>query len=154
MQFLPDVYVKCDKCNGKRYNEQALEIRYKDKNIFDVLEMTVDEALEFFKNHQLVYRKLNTLSKVGLGYIKLGQSALSLSGGESQRVKLSNELSKIQTGKTLYILDEPTTGLHFADIEKLLHIIQDIVDKGNTVVLIEHNTDVINSADLSPARSP
>ncbi len=147
MQFLPDVYVPCESCKGKRYNRQTLQIKYKGKNIADVLDMTVEEALEFFKNIPQVKRKLQTLYDVGLGYIKLGQPAPTLSGGEAQRIKLARELSKISTGKTLYILDEPTTGLHFADIEKLLNVLNRLVDKGNTVVVIEHNPDVIKVAD-------
>ncbi len=147
MQFLPDVYVPCDVCKGKRYNRETLQIKYKGKNIADVLEMTVEEALEFFHNIPQVKRKLKTLYDVGLGYIQLGQPAPTLSGGEAQRVKLARELSKIGTGKTLYILDEPTTGLHFADIEKLLSVLNRLVDKGNTVLVIEHNPDVIKVAD-------
>jgi len=147
MQFLPDVYVPCDACKGKRYNRETLQIKYKGKNIADVLEMTVEEALEFFHSIPQVRRKLKTLYDVGLGYIKLGQPAPTLSGGEAQRVKLARELSKIGTGKTLYILDEPTTGLHFADIEKLLNVLNRLVDKGNTVLVIEHNPDVIKVAD-------
>jgi excinuclease ABC subunit A len=147
MQFLPDVYVPCDTCKGKRYNRETLQIKYKGKNIADVLEMTVEEALEFFRRIPQVKRKLKTLYDVGLGYIELGQPAPTLSGGEAQRVKLARELSKIGTGKTLYILDEPTTGLHFADIEKLLNVLNRLVDKGNTVLVIEHNPDVIKVAD-------
>ncbi|MBC7189854.1 excinuclease ABC subunit UvrA, partial [Candidatus Aerophobetes bacterium] len=147
MQFLPDVYVPCDVCKGKRYNRETLQIKYKGKSIADVLDMTVEEALNFFHNIPQVKRKLKTLYDVGLGYIKLGQPATTLSGGEAQRVKLARELSKIGTGKTLYILDEPTTGLHFADIEKLLNVLNRLVDKGNTVVVIEHNPDVIKVAD-------
>ena len=147
MQFLPDVYVPCDACKGKRYNRETLQIKYKGKNIADVLEMTVEEALHFFRNVPQVRRKLKILYDVGLGYIKVGQPAPTLSGGEAQRIKLSKELSKIGTGKTLYILDEPTTGLHFADIEKLLKVLNRLVDRGNTVVVIEHNPDVIKVAD-------
>ena len=147
MHFLSDVYVTCDVCGGRRFNRETLDIRYKGKNIFEVLEMTVEEGLEFFKNIPKVRNKLQTLSDVGLEYIKLGQSALTLSGGEAQRVKLSLELSKRNTGKTFYILDEPTTGLHFADVKKLLEVLQLLVDKGNTIVLIEHNLDVIKQAD-------
>ena len=147
MQFLPDVYVPCDVCKGKRYNKETLQIRYKGKNIADVLEMTVEEALDFFKNIPQIKRKLKTLYDVGLGYIQLGQPAPTLSGGEAQRVKLAKELSKKSTGRTLYILDEPTTGLHFADIEKLLNVLNRLVDKGNTVVVIEHHPDVIKVAD-------
>ncbi len=147
MQFLPDVYVPCEVCHGKRYNREALEIRYRGKNIADVLDMTVDQAMEFFANHPAIRTKLETLHDVGLGYIKLGQPAPTLSGGEAQRVKLSRELSRRATGRTLYILDEPTTGLHFADIEKLLLVLARLVDAGNTVIVIEHNLDVIKSAD-------
>ncbi|PIT97102.1 excinuclease ABC subunit UvrA [Candidatus Berkelbacteria bacterium CG10_big_fil_rev_8_21_14_0_10_41_12] len=147
MHFLPDVYLPCDICNGKRYNRETLEVKYKDKNIHNVLEMTVDEATEFFQNIPSVIDKIKTLQEVGLGYIKLGQSATTLSGGEAQRVKLSLELSKRQTGKTLYILDEPTTGLHFDDVKKLLEVLDRLVDSGNTVVMIEHNLDVIKTAD-------
>jgi len=147
MQFLPDVYVPCDACKGKRYNKETLQIKYKGKNIADVLEMTVEEALGFFRNIPAVRQKLKTLYEVGLGYIQLGQPATTLSGGEAQRIKLSRELSKKETGNTLYILDEPTTGLHFADIEKLLKVLNKLVDKGNTVLVIEHNPDVIKVAD-------
>jgi excinuclease ABC subunit A len=147
MHFLPDVYVTCDVCNGKRFNRETLDVRYKGKNIHDVLEMSVEEALSFFEKIPSVRRRLETLQAVGLDYVKLGQSALTLSGGEAQRVKLSLELSKRSTGKTFYILDEPTTGLHFADVKKLLEVLQLLVDKGNTVVLIEHNLDVIKQAD-------
>ncbi len=147
MQFLPDVYVPCEVCHGKRYNREALEIRYKGKTIADVLDMTVEEAMEFFESIPAVRQRLKTLWQVGLGYIKLGQPATTLSGGEAQRVKLGKELSRRATGRTLYILDEPTTGLHFADIQKLLHVLHSLVEKGNTVVVIEHNLDVIKSAD-------
>lgn len=147
MNFLPDVYVTCDVCRGKRYNRETLEVRYKGKNISDVLEMTVEEAVTFFQAIPSLKRKLQTLFDVGLGYIRLGQSAVTLSGGEAQRVKLSTELSKIQTGKTIYILDEPTTGLHFEDISMLLKVLNQLVDKGNTVIVIEHNLDVIKTAD-------
>jgi excinuclease ABC subunit A len=147
MQFLPDVYVPCEVCHGRRYNREALEIRYKGKNIADVLDMTVDEGLDFFSNVPRIRNKLKTLSDVGLGYIRLGQPATTLSGGEAQRIKLSKELSRRSTGKTFYILDEPTTGLHFADIEKLLQVLHRLVDAGNTVVVIEHNLDVIKAAD-------
>ncbi|MBQ2259508.1 MAG: excinuclease ABC subunit UvrA [Spirochaetales bacterium] len=147
MHFLPDVYVKCDVCGGKRYNKETLAVTYKGKNISDVLNMTVSEAYEFFTAHTKIRRKLQTLMDVGLDYITLGQSALTLSGGEAQRVKLALELSKVQTGKTLYILDEPTTGLHFADVKKLLEVLQKLVDQGNSVILIEHNLDVIKCAD-------
>jgi len=147
MHFLPDVYVPCEVCKGKRYNRETLEVKYKGKNIYEVLEMTVDEAFEFFKNIPQIHRQLVTLCAVGLGYIKLGQPSTQLSGGEAQRVKLATELSKRSTGKTLYILDEPTTGLHFADIEKLTEVLDRLVDAGNTVVVIEHNLDVIKRAD-------
>jgi excinuclease ABC subunit A len=147
MNFLPDVYVHCEKCNGKRYNRETLEIRYKGKSIADVLEMTVEEATAFFQNVPYLYRKIKVLEEVGLGYITLGQSAVTLSGGEAQRVKLSTELSKKDTGKTFYILDEPTTGLHFEDIQHLLEVLNKLVDRGNTVLVIEHNMDVIKVAD-------
>jgi excinuclease ABC subunit A len=147
MQFLPDVYVPCEVCKEKRFNQETLEVRYKGKNIADVLSMSVEEALEFFKNIPRIREKLQTLSDVGLEYIKLGQSATTLSGGEAQRVKLAKELSKRSTGKTLYLLDEPTTGLHFADIEKLLSVLHRLVDRGNTVLVIEHNLDVVKTAD-------
>ena len=147
MHFLPDVYITCEVCKGKRYNHETLEVRYKGKNIYEVLEMTVDEAYDFFINIPSIKSKLETLKRVGLGYIKLGQPATTLSGGEAQRVKLSTELSKRATGNTLYILDEPTTGLHFADVEKLIDVLQSLVDKGNTVIVIEHNLDVIKCAD-------
>jgi excinuclease ABC subunit A len=147
MNFLPDVYVHCEKCNGKRYNRETLEIRYKGKSISNVLDMTVDEAVEFFKNVPYIYRKIKVLQDVGLGYITLGQSAVTLSGGEAQRVKLSTELGKRDTGKTFYILDEPTTGLHFQDIQHLADVLNKLVDRGNTVLVIEHNMDVIKIAD-------
>lgn len=147
MHFMSDVYVECDVCHGKRYNRETLAVRYKDKSIADVLSMSVAEALEFFQNHASIRRKLETLNRVGLDYITLGQSSTTLSGGEAQRVKLSKELSKRGTGKTLYILDEPTTGLHFADIAKLIELLQELVDQGNTVLVIEHNLDVVKSAD-------
>jgi len=147
MNFLPDVYVHCEKCNGRRYNRETLEIRYKGKSISDVLDMTVDEAVEFFQPVSYIYRKIKTLQDVGLGYITLGQSAVTLSGGEAQRVKLATELSKKDTGKTIYILDEPTTGLHFQDIQLLLNVLNKLVDRGNTVLVIEHNLDVIKMAD-------
>ena len=147
MHFLPDVYVPCEVCKGKRYNRETLEVRYKGKNIYDVLNMNVSEALEFFQNHPAISRHLKTLEDVGLGYIKLGQPSTQLSGGEAQRIKLASELAKRSTGKTLYILDEPTTGLHFADVEKLLIMLEKLVDAGNTVVVIEHNMDVIKRAD-------
>jgi len=155
MQFMPDVYVDCEVCEGKRYTEEVLDVYFKDKNIADVLEMTVTEALDFFKNHRNIERKLRTLHEVGLGYIRLGQPAPTLSGGEAQRVKLATELSKIPRGHTFYILDEPTTGLHFADLERLISILKKLVARGNTVLVIEHNLDVIKSADwvidLGPA---
>jgi excinuclease ABC subunit A len=147
MNFLPDVYVHCEKCNGRRYNRETLEIRYKGKSISDVLDMTVDEAVEFFQAVPFIYRKIKVLQEVGLGYITLGQSAVTLSGGEAQRVKLSTELGKKDTGKTFYILDEPTTGLHFQDIQHLLDVMNKLVDRGNTVLVIEHNMDVIKVAD-------
>lgn len=147
MHFLPDVYVQCEECKGRRYNREALEIHYKEKNISEVLEMTVDEAKLFFKHIPAVYKKLDTLSEVGLGYMHLGQQATTLSGGEAQRIKLAAELSRASTGRTLYILDEPTTGLHFADVKRLLSVLNKLVEKGNTVVVIEHNLDVIKSAD-------
>jgi len=147
MHFLPDVYVPCETCKGKRYNRETLEVRFKGKSIADVLEMSIEEALAFFAKIPKIRRRLQTLHDVGLDYVKLGQPATTLSGGEAQRVKLSAELSKVATGKTLYILDEPTTGLHFADIEKLLDVLQRLVDAGNTVLVIEHNLDVIKQAD-------
>jgi len=147
MQFLPDVYVPCETCSAKRYNNETLKIKYKEKNIFDVLDMTVDEAKEFFAPIDKISDKLNVLSEVGLGYIKLGQSATTLSGGEAQRIKLATELSKSNQGKSVYILDEPTTGLHFADIKKLLEVLRKLVDAGNTIIIIEHNLDVIKTAD-------
>jgi excinuclease ABC subunit A len=147
MHFLPDVYVTCEVCKGQRYNRETLEVKYRDRSIADVLNMTVDEALEFFQPIPLLRAKLQTLHDVGLHYIKLGQSATTLSGGEAQRVKLSRELSKRATGRTLYILDEPTTGLHFADIQRLLDVLNRLVEAGNTVLVIEHNLDVIRNAD-------
>ena len=147
MHFLPDVYVPCEVCKGRRYNRETLEIKYKGKNIYDVLEMTVEEGVEFFKNIPKIQRKLQTLFDVGLGYVKIGQPATTLSGGEAQRVKLATELSKRSTGKTIYILDEPTTGLHTADVHKLIEVLQKLVDSGNTVLIIEHNLDVIKTAD-------
>jgi excinuclease ABC subunit A len=147
MHFLPDVYVPCETCHGRRYNRETLEVRFKGKSIADVLEMSVEEALRFFAKIPKLRRRLQTLHDVGLDYIKLGQPATTLSGGEAQRVKLASELSKVATGRTLYILDEPTTGLHFADIEKLLEVLQRLVDAGNTVLVIEHNLDVIKQAD-------
>lgn len=147
MHFLPDVYVACDVCNGSRYNRETLDIQFKGKNIHDVLNMTIEEAAEFFSAIPLIKRKLDTLLDVGLGYITLGQSAITLSGGEAQRIKLSRELSKRDTGRTLYLLDEPTTGLHFHDIKQLLKVIHRLRDHGNTIIVIEHNLDVIKTAD-------
>jgi excinuclease ABC subunit A len=147
MHFLPDVYVPCEQCHGKRYNRETLEIRFKGKSISDVLEMSVADACEFFKDIPKISRRLNTLQDVGLDYIRLGQPATQLSGGEAQRVKLATELSKVATGDTLYILDEPTTGLHFADVQRLLDVLSRLVDAGNTVIVIEHNLDVIKTAD-------
>ena len=147
MHFLPDVYVPCEVCGGKRYNRETLEVKYKGKSIADVLDMTVEEACEFFRNLPSIYNKLSTLNEVGLGYIRLGQSATTLSGGEAQRVKLATELSKRSTGRTFYILDEPTTGLHSYDVEKLVNILLRLRDGGNTVLVIEHNLDVIKVAD-------
>ena len=147
MHFLPDVYVPCDVCHGKRYNRETLEVKYKGKSIYDVLEMTISEACEFFENIPSIYGKIKTLDQVGLGYMKLGQPATTLSGGEAQRVKLATELSKRSTGKTCYILDEPTTGLHTADVDKLIYILQSLAESGNTVIVIEHNLDVIKTAD-------
>jgi len=141
------VYIDCEVCSGKKYNRETLEVEFREKNISDVLEMTVDDALSFFANHTKIYEKLTTLHEVGLGYIKLGQPAPTLSGGEAQRIKLSSELSKRGTGNTFYILDEPTTGLHFADLERLIAIIKRLVLRGNTVLVIEHNLDVIKNAD-------
>jgi len=147
MNFLPDVYVPCEVCHGRRYNSETLEVRYKGKNIYDVLEMSVDEACGFFENLPAISRHMQTLKEVGLGYIKLGQPSTQLSGGEAQRVKLASELAKRSTGRTLYILDEPTTGLHFADVDKLIQVLSRLTDAGNTVVVIEHNLDVIKTAD-------
>ncbi|HEX5526931.1 MAG TPA: ATP-binding cassette domain-containing protein, partial [Solirubrobacterales bacterium] len=147
MHFLPDVYVPCEQCHGKRYNRETLEVRFKGKSIADVLEMSVTDAVEFFENVPKIARRLRTLNDVGLGYIRLGQPATTLSGGEAQRVKLATELSKVATGDTLYILDEPTTGLHFADVQRLLDVLGRLVDAGNAVVVIEHNLDVIKTAD-------
>jgi excinuclease ABC subunit A len=147
MDFLPDVHVHCETCKGSRYNRETREIRFKGKSIADVLDMTVEEAVEFFEHHPKILRKIKTLNDVGLGYITLGQHATTLSGGEAQRVKLATELSKKDTGKTFYILDEPTTGLHFQDIQHLLDVLNKLVDKGNTVLIIEHNLDVIKVAD-------
>jgi excinuclease ABC subunit A len=147
MVFLPDVYVPCEICKGKRYNRETLEVRYKGKNIADVLSMTIDDACEFFKPIPKIYRKLETLQEVGLGYIRMGQPATTLSGGEAQRIKLAAELSKRSTGNTMYILDEPTTGLHFEDVKKLLAVLHRLVEQGNSVLVIEHNLDVIKTAD-------
>jgi excinuclease ABC subunit A len=147
MNFLPDVYVTCDVCHGKRYNRETLQVLYKTKSIADVLDMRVDEALEFFEDLPRIKRKIKAIHDVGLGYIRLGQQATTLSGGEAQRVKLATELSKVSTGKTLYILDEPTTGLHFEDVNILMNVLNKLVDKGNTVIVIEHNLDVIKLAD-------
>ena len=147
MHFLPDIYVPCEQCHGKRYNRETLDIRFKGKTIADVLDMSVEEALEFFAKIPKIKRRLQTLHDVGLDYIRLGQPATTLSGGEAQRIKLASELSKVATGNTLYILDEPTTGLHFADVERLLDVLGRLVDAGNTVVVIEHNLDVIKTAD-------
>jgi excinuclease ABC subunit A len=147
MHFLPDVYVQCEVCKGARYNRETLEVRYKGRSIAEVLDMTVTQAVQFMENIPRIKTKLKTLDEVGLGYIKLGQSATTLSGGEAQRVKLAKELAKRATGRTIYILDEPTTGLHFADIAKLLDVLQRLVAAGNTVVIIEHNLDVIKTAD-------
>lgn len=147
MHFLPDVWVTCKECKGKRYNRETLQIVYKDKNIADILNMDVQQALTFFENHPKLHRILQTLQDVGLDYVKLGQSATTLSGGEAQRVKLAKELSRVATGRTVYILDEPTTGLHFADIQKLLNVLHRLTDAGNTVIVIEHNLDVVKTAD-------
>ena len=147
MNFMPDVYITCDVCRGTRYNKETLEVLWKGKNISQVLNMTIDDALEFFSNIHTIADKLKTMQQVGLGYVRLGQSATTLSGGEAQRIKLAAELSKRDTGNTLYILDEPTTGLHFADVEKLLKVLQTLVDRGNTIVVIEHNLDIIKSVD-------
>ncbi len=147
MHFLPDVYVPCEVCGGKRYNRETLEVHYKGKTIYDVLDMTVEEAVEFFKNVPSIANKIQALYDVGLGYIKLGQPSTTLSGGEAQRIKLATELSRRATGKTIYILDEPTTGLHFDDVNKLVEIMRKLSDSGNTVVVIEHNLDVIKCAD-------
>ena len=147
MHFLPDVYVPCEQCEGKRYNRETLEVRFKGRTIADVLDMTVEEAVDFFAHIPKIKRRLQALHDVGLDYIRLGQPATTLSGGEAQRVKLASELSKIATGRTLYILDEPTTGLHFADVQRLLEMLNRLVDQGNTVVVIEHNLDVIKTSD-------
>ena len=147
MHFLPDVYVPCEVCHGKRYNRETLEVKYKGKSIYDVLNMTVEEACDFFSNIPSISRKMETLRDVGLGYIRLGQPSTELSGGEAQRIKLAAELSKRSTGKTIYILDEPTTGLHFADVHKLVDILARLTEGGNTVIVIEHNLEVIKTAD-------
>ncbi len=147
MNFLPDVYVPCEVCEGKRYNRETLDVKYKGKSIFDVLDMTIEEAVHFFENVPGIKRKIETLNDVGLSYLKLGHPSTSLSGGEAQRIKLATELSRRSTGKTIYILDEPTTGLHFADVHKLVDILQRLTEGGNTVVVIEHNLDVIKTAD-------
>jgi excinuclease ABC subunit A len=147
MQFLPDVYVTCEECHGKRYNRETLDVRYKGRTISDVLEMTAEEANDFFQAIPVIRQKLQTLCDVGLGYLKLGQPATTLSGGEAQRIKLARELSKRETGRSVYILDEPTTGLHFADIQRLLDVLNRLTDRGNTVIVIEHNMEVIKSAD-------
>ena len=144
---MPDIYVKCDVCGGKRYNRETLEVKYKGFSIAELLDMTVEQSLDVFRNIPRIFNILHTLDEVGLGYITLGQSSTTLSGGEAQRVKLAKELAKRATGKTLYILDEPTTGLHFDDVSKLLHLMHGLVDRGNTVVVIEHNLDVIKTAD-------
>jgi excinuclease ABC subunit A len=147
MHFLPDINVKCDTCHGQRYNQQTLEVLYKGKTIADVLAMSVDEAYEFFKPIPKIHQKLKTIVDVGLGYISLGQNAVTLSGGEAQRIKLSKELSRKDTGKTLYILDEPTTGLHFADVDRLTNVLHKFVELGNSMLIIEHNLDMIKNAD-------
>ena len=147
MHFLPDVYVTCDNCKGRRYNRETLEITWRGISIADVLDMTVEEGVEYFKAVPSIREKLETMLRVGLGYVRIGQQATTLSGGEAQRVKLSKELSRRATGRTIYILDEPTTGLHFHDIAKLLEVLQELVDQGNTVIVIEHNMDVIKTAD-------
>ena len=148
MNFLPDVLVPCESCHGKRYNRETLEVRFKGKSIADVLDMTINQAVDFFENQPRILHKIKVLQEVGLGYIKLGQPSSTLSGGESQRVKLATELAKRDTGRTLYILDEPTTGLHFDDIRTLMSVINRLVDKGNSVIIIEHNLDVIKMADF------
>ena len=147
MHFLPDVYVPCEVCGGKRYSRETLEVKYKGKSIYDILEMTVEEGCQFFENQQKIFTKLKTLRDVGLGYIKIGQPSTTLSGGEAQRIKLATELSKRSTGKTVYILDEPTTGLHIADVHRLIDVLHKFVDAGNTVIVIEHNLDLIKTAD-------
>jgi len=147
MNFLPDVYVTCEECKGKRFNEGTLEVTYKGKNIAEILEMSVEEALSFFESIPSINRKIETLNDVGLGYIKLGQSSVTLSGGEAQRIKLTKELAKKFSSNTLYLLDEPTTGLHFHDTKKLISVLNRLVDKGNTIIVIEHNLDVVKTAD-------
>ncbi|KKQ63388.1 MAG: UvrABC system protein A [Candidatus Shapirobacteria bacterium GW2011_GWF1_38_23] len=147
MQFLADIYVTCDQCHGSRFKDETLEVTYKEKNVHEILKMTFDEAADFFKNINSIRRKINTIQEVGLGYLELGQSSNTLSGGESQRLKISRELVKRINGKLLYILDEPTTGLHFYDINKLIKVLRKLVDMGNTVVVIEHNLDVIKNSD-------
>jgi len=147
MNFLPDVFIECEECKGTRYNRETLEVNYKGRSIAEVLDMTVEEAREHFQNVPAIRSKLETLARVGLGYIKLGQSSTTLSGGEAQRIKLTRELSKKATGRTVYLLDEPTTGLHFDDVKRLIAVLNDLVEMGNTVVVIEHNLDVIKSAD-------
>jgi excinuclease ABC subunit A len=147
MNFLPDLYVTCSQCDGRRFNRQTLQIRYRDKSISDVLEMSVDEATEFFESFSAIQRPLQSFRDVGLGYLSLGQPSTTLSGGEAQRIKLAAELARVDTGKTLYLLDEPTTGLHFDDIRRLLEVLGQLVDRGNTVIVIEHNLEVIKSAD-------
>ena len=147
MNFLPDVYVQCEECHGKRYNRETLEVRFKGKSIADVLDMTINMAVEFFENVPNILHKIKVLQEVGLGYLKLGQPSTTLSGGESQRVKLATELARTDTGNTIYILDEPTTGLHFEDIRVLLGVLNKLVDRGNTIIVIEHNQDIIKSAD-------
>ena len=147
MHFMPDIYTPCDVCGGARYNRQTLEVRFKGKTISDVLNMTVNQAVEFFEAQPYILRKIKSMQEVGLGYIKLGQSSTTLSGGESQRVKLATELARPSTGKTVYILDEPTTGLHFDDVRVLMGVLRKLVDKGNTVIIIEHNLDVIRTCD-------
>ena len=147
MHFLPDLYVPCDVCHGRRYNRETLEVTWQGKNISEVLDMTVEEALGFFENHPQITRKLETLYDVGLGYMKLGQASTTLSGGEAQRVKLATELSRKATGKTIYLLDEPTTGLHMADVDRLIQVLQRLTDAGNSVLVIEHNLDVIKVSD-------
>jgi len=147
MNFLPDLFVSCATCGGARFNRQTLQIRYRGKSIAEVLELRIEEAVEYFENHPAIHRVLQSLYDIGLGYLPLGQPSTTLSGGEAQRIKLATQLSRVETGNTLYLLDEPTTGLHFEDIKKLLHVLNQLVDKGNTVIVIEHNLDVIKSAD-------